>query len=53
MNHKVSVAEFEPANSHSHPAFDVGRKKIYGAVLDHNFQIGVEKLQNEIKIRFC
>lgn len=52
MNHRVPVAELEPAKSHSHPAFDVSRKKVDGAVFDHNFQIGVEKLQNEIEIRF-
>jgi hypothetical protein len=38
------MAELEPVKCHSHPTFDVSRKKIDGAVLDHNFQIGVEKL---------
>jgi len=52
MNHRVPVTEFEPAKRHSHPAFDVGRKKVDGAVLNHNFQIGVKELQNEIEIRF-
>ena len=51
VNHKVSVAELEPAKSHSHPALNVSRKKIDRAVLDHNFQIGVKKLQNKIEIR--
>jgi hypothetical protein len=52
MNHRVPVTELESAKSHSHPAFDVSRKKVDGAVFDHNFQIGIEKLQNEIEIRF-
>jgi len=52
MNHRVPVAELEPAKGHSHPTLDVGRKKIDGAVLDYNLQIGVEKLQNEVEIRF-
>lgn len=52
MKHRVPVAELETAKRHSHPAFDVSGKKIDGAVFDHNLQIGVEKLQNEIEIRF-
>ena len=52
MNHRVPVTELETAKSHGHPTFDVSGKKVYGAVFDHNFQVSVEKLQNEIEIRF-
>ena len=52
MNHRVPVTKLETAKSHGHPAFDVGRKKVYGAVFDHNLQVGVEKLQDEIEIGF-
>jgi hypothetical protein len=44
------MAEFETAEHHGHPAFDICRQKDQGAVLDDHLQVGIEELEHKVEI---
>lgn len=51
MEDEISVAEFQPAECHGHPALDVRREKDNRTFLDDHLEIRVEELENEVQIR--
>ena len=47
---EVTVAELKTAEGHSHPAFDIRGQEDERAVLNDEFQIRIEELEDEIEI---
>lgn len=45
------MAVVESFDAHEHPALDVGTLKHERAVFDDGFEISVEELEHEVKIR--
>jgi hypothetical protein len=52
MEDEISVTEFETAKCHGHPALDVRGEKDKRTVLDDHLEVGIEKLEDEIQVRF-
>jgi hypothetical protein len=50
MEDEISVAEFQPAECHGHPALDVRGEKDNRTFLDDHLEIGVQKLEDEVQI---
>jgi hypothetical protein len=51
MKDEVSMAEFQTAERHGHPALDVCGEKDERTVFDDHLEVGVEELEDEVQIR--
>jgi hypothetical protein len=51
MKHKVTMAELQTSQSHSHPAFNVSGQKHQTFVFNYYFQVRFQEFQHEIQIR--
>lgn len=50
MQDPVTVAEFQSFHSHEHPTLDVCALKYERLVLDDGFEVGVEKLEDQVQV---
>lgn len=52
VENEIPVAELQSTKGHRHPCLDVCGQKDERAILDDDFEVGVQELEDEIEVRF-